>query len=92
MAMASTRINARLSHPLAQFVQQMVGPMGLYETPSEYIRDLIRRDMEQHQSRIVSEAILDGYRDLAEGAYFTSTGDFEQDMAVLEQKEAYGWR
>jgi antitoxin ParD1/3/4 len=45
--MLSTRINARISGPLAAFVEKMVGPDGLYETPSEYIRDLIRRDMAQ---------------------------------------------
>ena len=37
------RINARLSRPLAEFVDRMVGEAGLYETPSEYVRDLIRR-------------------------------------------------
>ena len=41
------RINARLSQPLAEFVDRMVGEAGLYETPSEYVRDLIRRDMER---------------------------------------------
>ena len=40
----SERINARLSQPLAEFVDRMVGEAGLYETPSEYVRDLIRRD------------------------------------------------
>ena len=32
---ASTRINARLSLPLAEFVERMVGDTGLYETPSD---------------------------------------------------------
>ena len=41
------RINARLSRPLAEFVDRMVGEAGLYETPSEYVRDLIRRDRER---------------------------------------------
>lgn len=86
--MANARINARLSPPLADFVEQMVGPTGLYETPSEYIRDLIRRDMERRGGQMVREAILDGYRDLAAGAVFASTGDFAGDMARLAQKEA----
>ena len=43
----SERINARLSQPLAEFVERMVGEAGLYETPSEYVRDLIRRDKER---------------------------------------------
>ncbi|MBA2521293.1 MAG: CopG family transcriptional regulator [Chloroflexia bacterium] len=90
--MTASRINARLSSPLAEFVEQMVGPAGLYETPSEYIRDLIRRDMERRGVQIVREAILDGYRDLAAGTVFVSTGDFASDMAILDQKEADGWQ
>ena len=41
------RINATLPEALAQFVAQMTGENGLYETPSEYVRDLIRRHMEK---------------------------------------------
>lgn len=90
--MAANRINTRLSRPLAEFVEGLVGDAGLYETPSEYVRDLIRRDMEQREGRAVHEAILSGYRDLAEGAVFTSTGDFKRDMLKLAEKEAGGWR
>lgn len=88
----SERINARLSPPLAEFVARMVGETGLYETPSEYVRDLIRRDMERHKGHFVQEAILAGYRDLAEGRVFASTGDFKADMAALDRKEADGWQ
>lgn len=90
--MLSTRINARLSTPLAAFVERMVGASGLYETPSEYVRDLIRRDMEARADHSDMAAILGGYRDLAQGAVFRSTGDFHQDMKVLEKKETKGWR
>ncbi len=41
------RLNATLPEPLAQFVAKMTGEGGLYETPSEYVRDLIRRHMER---------------------------------------------
>ncbi len=88
----SERINARLSKPLAEFVGRMVGETGLYETPSEYIRDLIRRDMERRESQFVQDAILSGYRDLAAGRMFESSGDFKADMAMLEEKETGGWR
>lgn len=82
--MLSTRINARLSGPLAAFVEHMVSADGLYETPSEYIRDLIRRDMER-RSHPEQRAILEGFRDLASGAVFASSGDFDQDMKVLQK-------
>jgi antitoxin ParD1/3/4 len=71
----SERINARLSQPLAAFVDRMVGQAGLYETPSEYVRDLIRRDMERREGQFVQDAILAGYQDLAAGRVFESSGD-----------------
>lgn len=88
----SERINARLSQPLAEFVERMVGEAGLYETPSEYVRDLIRRDMERRAGQFVQDAILAGYRDVAAGRVFASSGDFKADMAVLDRKEADGWK
>jgi antitoxin ParD1/3/4 len=88
----SERINARLSQPLADFVGRMVGETGLYETPSEYVRDLIRRDMEQREGQFLQDAILTGYRDLAAGRFFVSSGDFKADMAELERKEAESWQ
>lgn len=88
----SERINARLSQPLAEFVDRMVGEAGLYETPSEYVRDLIRRDMERRDGQFMQDAILTGYRDLSAGRIFTSTGNFRADMAALDRKEADGWQ
>lgn len=87
----SERINARLSQPLAEFVERMVGEDGLYETPSEYVRDLIRRDMERREGPLQG-AILSGYRDVAAGRVFASNGDFKADMAMLERKETDGWK
>ena len=87
----SDHINARLSRPMAEFVDRMVGEAGLYETPDEYVRDLIRRDMERRKGQFVQDAILTGYDDLASGRVFESSGDFGTDMALLAQKEADGW-
>ena len=41
------RLNATLPESLAQFVGEITGKGGLYETPSEFVRDLIRRYMEK---------------------------------------------
>ena len=87
----TTRINARLSGPLADYVDRMVGAQGLYETPSEYIRDLIRRDMERRALHAEQDAILEGYTDLAAGRVFASSGNFETDMKTLAEREANGW-
>ncbi len=48
-AKAVKRLNATLPEPLANFVGEITGAGGLYETPSEFVRDLIRRYMENVQ-------------------------------------------
>lgn len=40
-------LNVRVSGALRQFVAENVGEDGVYENVSEYVRDLIRRDMER---------------------------------------------
>lgn len=65
----------------------MVAEAGLYETPSEYVRDLIRRDKARRDGQFVQDAILAGYRGLAAGCVFASSGDFKADMAMLDRKE-----
>lgn len=42
----STTMTARLNGSLSDFVAANVGEQGAYDNVSEYIRDLIRRDME----------------------------------------------
>lgn len=49
------RLNATLPDPLARFVGEITGEGGLYETPSEFIRDLIRRYMEKTAKNEQSE-------------------------------------
>ena len=48
--MASESINVRVTGELRKFVNFQTGVKGVYETPSEYIRDLIRRDKEHDEN------------------------------------------
>ena len=41
------RLNTTLPDPLALYVGEITGSGALYETPSEFIRDLVRRHMEK---------------------------------------------
>ena len=41
------RLNTTLPDPLALYVGGITGKGALYETPSEFIRDLVRRHMER---------------------------------------------
>jgi antitoxin ParD1/3/4 len=39
-------LNVSLTDELREFINSRTGDAGVYSTPSEYLRDLIRRDME----------------------------------------------
>jgi len=84
-------MNVSLPEPMRDYVQNRIDS-GQYASVSDYVRDLIRRDMERRDGQFVQDAILVGYRDLAAGRVFASSGDFKTDMAVLDRKEADGWQ
>lgn len=55
-----------LTDELRHFVDPRAGDDGIYATPSEYLRDLIRKDMET-QSTV--KHIIRGLDDMKEGRY-----------------------
>ena len=65
IAMASS-LNLSLTDELREFVNSRTGDDGVYATPSEYLRDLIRRDMESQ--RVVGH-ILGGVGDIRHGRF-----------------------
>ena len=69
------RLNATLPDPLALYVAEMTGKGALYETPSEFIRDLVRRHMErtQGQERREIHALLE--QAMSENDYADLTAD-----------------
>jgi hypothetical protein len=49
-------------------------------------------DVTKPQILEVQEAILQGYKDWANGAYYQSTGCFFKDREIVARKEAEGWK
>ena len=49
------RLNVALPPKLAQFIADVTGDDGIYETPSEFIRDLIRRYMAETGQNLSSQ-------------------------------------
>lgn len=47
--MPGPNVTLRISGSLRDHLEECTGEHGLYETPSEYLRDLIRHDMEQKE-------------------------------------------
>lgn len=80
------RLNATLPDPLALYVGAITGKGGEYETPSEFIRDLVRRHMERTQEREQRdvEALL--MQSLAENDYSAWSDQDIQDLRDLTKE------
>ena len=62
----SSSLNVSLTDELRKFIDERASDTGLYATPSEYIRDLIRQDMEM---RHVVTHVMRGLNDLKNGQF-----------------------
>jgi antitoxin ParD1/3/4 len=85
--MAET-ISLRLSGPLRSFVEDRAGENGLYDSPDEYLRDLVRRDFEAEEARRWDRL----HRELEIGMS-TPESDFaplEMDSVIAEAKANFG--
>ncbi len=69
-AMAATSLNIQLSQRLRQYVDERAGDDGIFSTPSEYIRHLIREDM---IDSAIAKNILEGLSDLRRGRLSTKS-------------------
>jgi len=63
--MASS-MNLSLTDELRDFIDSRTGNAGVYATPSEYLRDLIRHDME---SQSIVTHVVGGLDDLTHGRF-----------------------
>jgi antitoxin ParD1/3/4 len=75
-------INVRFAGTLQQFIQSRVGELGLYNTASEYIRDLVRRDYERDEERKWSQL----HDELASGLEADEADFSPLDAASLLEK------
>lgn len=62
----ASRLNLWLTDALREFVDSRTSETGVYATPSEYVRDLIRRDME---SQGIVAHVLAGIDDIERGRF-----------------------
>jgi antitoxin ParD1/3/4 len=62
----SSSLNVQLTDALRKYVDERASDKDVYATPSEYIRDLIRQDMQDHA---VATNILKGLDDVRKGRF-----------------------
>lgn len=62
----TSSLNLSLTDELRAYIDSRTGDNGVYSTPSEYLRDLIRRDME---TQGVVAHVLAGIDDIKHGRF-----------------------
>jgi len=68
-------LNLSLTDELRAYVDENCGDGTLYATPSEFVRDVIRRHKLQQEAAEVRDAILEGYQDALAGRTVAFDGD-----------------
>ncbi|MDZ4853197.1 MAG: hypothetical protein SGI77_28235 [Pirellulaceae bacterium] len=64
--MGST-LNLSLTNELRAFVDGQSGDGTLYSTPSEFVRDLIRKHKQQMEADRLRAGVIEGFQDVAAG-------------------------
>lgn len=74
------RLSTTLPDSLAAYVGEITGQGGEYETPSEFIRDLIRRHMERTQDLEKQAVEIELMKSLSEQSYDAWSVDDLDDL------------
>jgi antitoxin ParD1/3/4 len=88
----SSSINLSLTDELRAFIDRNSGDGSLYATASEFLRDVLREKKERMEAAEMRDAILEGYRDLAEGRVVEFKGDLGAALAIARRREKQGWK
>jgi len=80
-------IKVTLSDGLQAYVESKCGDGGFYETPGEFIRSVIREQMEREEAAYIREAILEGLRDAVEGRMIEYKGSLDDVLKEGERRD-----
>lgn len=87
----SSTINLSLTDELRLFIDRNCGDQGLYSTPSEFVRDLLREKKMRQEAAALREGVLEGYRDQIEGRVIEYSGDLRATLSDAGTREHAGW-
>ena len=71
-------LNLSLTDELRSFVDAHCGDGTLYATPSEFVRDVLRRHKAQEEAAAARDAIVAGYQDAVAGRTVPFNGDLRK--------------
>jgi antitoxin ParD1/3/4 len=78
-------LNLSLTDELRAFIDQNSGEGTLYATPSEFVRDVLRRHKLQQDAAAVRDAIIEGYQDAIAGRTVAFNGDLQALLAKAKK-------
>ncbi len=84
-------INLSLTSELRAFVDSNCGDHGLYATPSEFLRELLREKKERQEAAAVRDGVLEGYRDILDGRTVEFRGSLLAALNEAKEREQGGW-
>jgi antitoxin ParD1/3/4 len=70
-------LNLSLTDELRAFIDKNSGDGTLYATPSEFVRDILRRHKAQEEAAQVRDALIEGYQDAIAGRAVEFKGDLK---------------
>ena len=79
-------LNLSLTDELRAFIDQNSGDGTLYATPSEFVRDILRRHKLQAEAAQVRDAIIEGYQDAIGGRTVAFQGDLKRLLKKAPKK------
>ena len=87
----SSTINLSLTDELRSYIDKNCGDKGLYATPSEFLRDLLREKKEREEIAALRDGVLEGYRDMLSGKSLEFEGSLRSALDVAKDREQSGW-
>lgn len=78
--MAQHTFNLALTDELTAFIDRQTGPGTTYSTRSEYLRALIREQMERAEAAALRAGVIEGFADAAAGRVNEYDGDLKSLM------------
>jgi antitoxin ParD1/3/4 len=87
----SSTINLSLTDELRSYIDENCGDNGLYATPSEFVRDLLRDKKERQEIAALRDGVLEGYRDILHGKSVQFEGNLRSALNEANDREKSGW-
>lgn len=69
-----------INQELSQFLKNNTGEDFDYESPSEYVSDLIRLEMQKKEADKIRASLIEAYKDVSKGKIEAFNGDIRKGM------------